>query len=119
MKYMLLIYTDENAWTDAEREHCYAESTQFTHELNSRGQYLGANPLQPVATATSVRVRDGKRLVTDGPFAETREQLGGYFLVEAKDLNEAIAIAARIPGARKGTVEVRPVMEIPGLPKLS
>jgi hypothetical protein len=118
MKYMLLIYTDEKAWTDAEREHCYAESTELTHELNSRKQYLGANPLQPVATAASVRVREGKPLVTDGPFAETREQLGGYFLVEAKDLNEAIAIAARIPGARKGTVEVRPVIEIPGLPKL-
>ncbi|MEX1230189.1 MAG: YciI family protein [Planctomycetaceae bacterium] len=116
MKYMLLIYTDENAWTDSEREHCYAESTQLTHELNDRGQYLAAAPLQPVATATSVRVRDGKRVVTDGPFAETREQLGGYFLVEAKDLNEAITIAGKIPGARKGTVEVRPVMDLAGLP---
>jgi len=116
MKYMLLIYTDEKAWTDAEREHCYAESTELTHELNAREQYLGANPLQPVATATSVRVREGKRLVTDGPFAETREQLGGYFLLEANDLNEAISIAGRIPGARKGTVEVRPVMELAGLP---
>jgi hypothetical protein len=113
---MLLIYTDEKAWTDSEREHCYAESTQLTHELHARGQYVAAAPLQPVATATSVRVREGKRVVTDGPFAETREQLGGYFLVEAKDLNEAITIAARIPGARKGTVEVRPVMEIAGLP---
>ena len=119
MKYMLLIYTPENALTDDERQHCYHESTELTHELNARGQYRGASPLQPVATATSVRVRDGKRLVTDGPFAETREQLGGYFLIEAKDLNEAIAVAARIPGARKGTVEVRPVMEIPGLPKVS
>jgi hypothetical protein len=116
MKYMLLIYSDEQAWTDAERESCYVESTQFTHELNARGQYLGANPLQSVDLATSVRVREGKLLVTDGPFAETREQLGGYFLVEAKDLNEAIAIARRIPAARKGTVEVRPVLEIPGLP---
>jgi hypothetical protein len=114
---MLLIHAAENAWTDAEREQCYIESTELTHELNARGQYLGASPLQPVATATSVRVRDGKRLVTDGPFAETREQLGGYFLVEAKDLNEAIAIAGRIPGARKGTVSVRPVMEIASLPK--
>ena len=117
MKYLLLIYTDEKAWTDAERQHCYAESTQLTHELNSRGQYLAAAPLEPVATATSVRVREGKRMVTDGPFAETREQLGGYFLVDAKDLNEAINIAGRIPGARKGTVEIRPVMEIPGLPE--
>lgn len=116
MKYMLLIYTDENAWTDSEREHCYVESTQLTHELHASGQYLGASPLLPVATATSVRVRDGKRLVTDGPFAETHEQLGGYFLIEARDLNEAINIAGRIPGARKGTVEVRPVMELPGLP---
>jgi hypothetical protein len=119
MKYMMLIYTDENSWTNEEREHCYGESTELTHELNVRGQYLGASPLQPVATATSVRVRDGKRLVTDGPFAETREQLGGYFLIDAKDLNEAIAIAARIPGARKGTVEVRPVIELNGLPEVS
>jgi hypothetical protein len=116
MKYMLLIYSDENAWSDGEREHCYEESTQLTHDLHERRQYLGASPLQPVATATSVRVREGKRVVTDGPFAETREQLGGYFLIEAQDLNEAIGIAARIPGARKGTVEVRPVMELTGLP---
>ncbi len=116
MKYLLLIYSDENAWTPTEREHCYTESTQLTHELHSRGQYLAAAPLHPVSTATSVRIRDGKRLVTDGPFAETREQLGGYFLIDAKDLDEAIAIAARIPGARKGTVEVRPVMELAGLP---
>ena len=116
MKYMLLIYSDEQAWSDAEREHCYAESTELTHELHDNGQYVSAAPLHPVSTATSVRVREGKPLVTDGPFAETREQLGGYFMVEAKDLNEAISIAGRIPGARKGTVEVRPVMEIPGLP---
>jgi len=116
MKYMLLIYSDEKAWTEDERQHCFAESTQLTHELHARGQYLGASPLQGVATATSVRVRDGKRLVTDGPFAETREQLGGFFLIEATDLNEAISIAARIPAARKGTVEVRPVVELPDLP---
>jgi hypothetical protein len=116
MKYLLLIYSDESAWTENEWEQCLAESTQLTHELNSRGQYLGASPLQPVASAASVRVRDGKRLVTDGPFAETREQLGGYFLIDAKDFNEAISIAARIPGARKGTVEVRPIVELPGLP---
>ncbi|MPZ77822.1 MAG: YciI family protein [Deltaproteobacteria bacterium] len=116
MKYMLLIYMDERAMNEAEREQCYKDSTQLTHELNARGQYLAASPLQPVATATSVRVREGKRLVTDGPFAETREQLGGYFMVDAKDLDEAIGIAARIPAARKGTVEVRPVIEIPGLP---
>lgn len=117
MKYMLLIYSAEDAWTDNERERCYAESTEVTHDLAARGQYLGASPLLPVASATSVRVREGKRIVTDGPFAETHEQLGGYFLVEAKDLNEAISIAARIPGARKGTVEVRPIMELPNLPR--
>jgi len=116
MKYMLLVYTAEKAWTDDERNHCYAESAQLCQDLESRGQYVSANPLQPVATATSVRVRNGKPVVTDGPFAETREQLGGYFMIEAKDLNEVITIAARIPGARKGTIEVRPVMEIPGLP---
>lgn len=119
MKYMLLIYTDEKAWTDDERQHCYEESAALTRELHERGQYIGASPLEPVATAMSVRIREGKQLVTDGPFAETREQLGGYFLVDAKDLNEAIAIATRIPGARKGTVEVRPVMEISGLPETS
>ena len=119
MKYMLLIYAGEKAISEADREHCYAESTELTHELNSRGQYLAAAPLQPVSTATSVRVRDGKRVVTDGPFAETREQLGGYFLIDAKDLNEAIGIAGRIPGARWGTVEIRPVFEIPGLPTKS
>jgi hypothetical protein len=116
MKYMLLIYSEENGWTDGERERCYAESTELTHDLHARGQYVSANPLQPVATATTVRVREGKPLVTDGPFAETREQLGGYFLVDAKDFNEAISIAKRIPAARKGGVEVRPVMELPGLP---
>jgi len=117
MKYMLLIYADEQAWTEAERELCYGESTELTHELKAKGQYVSASPLQPVTTATSVRVRGGKRTVTDGPFAETREQLGGYFMVEAKDLDEAIAIAGRIPGARKGTVEIRPVIELPGLPQ--
>jgi hypothetical protein len=116
MKYMLLIYLEEQALDEAERQHCYEESTQFTHQLKSNGQYLAASPLQPTSTATSVRVRDGKRVVTDGPFAETREQLGGYFLVDAKDLDEAIGIAARIPGARVGTVEIRPLLEIPGLP---
>ncbi|MCE9527731.1 MAG: YciI family protein [Planctomycetales bacterium] len=116
MKYMLLIYLGEVAMTDTEREDCYVESAQLCHDLQSKGQYVGANPLQPVTTATSVRVREGKRLVTDGPFAETREHLGGYFLVEAKDLDEAIGIAGKIPGARKGTVEIRPLMEIPGLP---
>lgn len=113
---MMLVYLDEHAMTDAERQHCYVESAQLTQELNSTGKYLGAGPLHPVATATSVRVREGKRLVTDGPFAETREQLGGYYLIEAVDLDEAIGIAERIPPARFGTVEIRPLLEISGLP---
>ncbi|NJM97144.1 MAG: YciI family protein, partial [Phormidesmis sp. RL_2_1] len=117
MKYMLLVYSDENTWSEAEREQCYAESIQLTQQLQANGQYLAASPLQPIATATSVRVRQGKQLITDGPFAETREQLGGYFLIDARDLNEAIHIAGRIPAAHKGTIEIRPVMELSGLPE--
>jgi hypothetical protein len=116
MKYMMLVYLDEQALSEQEREHCYVESAQLAQDLNSSGQYLDASPLHPVATATSVRVRDGKRVVTDGPFAETREQLGGYYLIEARDLDEALGIAERIPPARFGTVEIRPVMDIAGLP---
>jgi hypothetical protein len=117
MKYMLLIYLDEQKpLSEAERQDCYAESTSLAQELHSNGKYLSANPLHPTSMATSVRVRDGKRLVTDGPFAETREQLGGYFLIDATDLDEALTVAARIPMSRKGTVEVRPVIDIPGLP---
>ena len=112
MKYMLLIYSDENAWTQNEMEQCYTDSVQLTQELNANGQYLGASPLYSVAMATS----DGKKLVTDGPFAETREQLGGYFLIEAQNLDEAIAIATRIPSATKGTVEIRPIIELSGKP---
>lgn len=117
MKYMLLVYMNEQAMTDEERQHCYVESAQLTQDLNAKGQYVAASPLHSVATATSVRMRDGKRVVTDGPFAETREQLGGYYLIEAKDLDEAIDIAERIPPARYGTIEIRPVMEIAGLPE--
>ena len=116
MKFMLLVYMDEKALSDTEREACNVESAQLAQEIKSGGQYLSANPLHPTGLATSVRVRNGKRLVTDGPFAETREQLGGYFLIDAKDLDQAIGIAARIPMARRGTIEVRPVREIPGLP---
>jgi hypothetical protein len=116
MKYMMLIYMDENGLSETERAQCYGESAQFAVQLSKTGQYLGAGPLHPTSTATSVRVRDNKRVVTDGPFAETREQLGGYFLVDAKDLDEAIGIAERIPAGRWGTVEIRPVMEIEGLP---
>ena len=118
MKYLLLIYLREDALTDDERQHCYVESTGLAYDLQAKGQFLATSPLQPVATATCVRVREGKRLVTDGPFAETREQLGGYFLVQAKNLDEAIEIAGRIPGARVGTVEIRPVLEIPNLPEM-
>ncbi len=116
MKYLLLIYMSENAMTQPEREQCYADSTKLTWDLKEKNQYISASPLQSVATATTVRIREGKRLVTDGPFAETREQLGGYFLVDAANLDEAIHIAAKIPGARKGSVEIRPVLEIPNLP---
>ena len=116
MKYMLLIYHDEQALSETERQECYAESTQLAQQIRARGQYLAANPLHPTALATAVRVRDGQRFVTGGPFAETREQLGGYFLIDAENLDEAIGIAARIPMARKGTVEIRPVIDIPGLP---
>ncbi|MBW4505627.1 MAG: YciI family protein [Scytonematopsis contorta HA4267-MV1] len=116
MKYVLLIYSEESAFSEAEREHCYVESTQLAQELHANGQFLSTAPLHPITTATSIRVRDGKRFITDGPFAETREQLGGFFLINAKDLDEAIDIAARIPGARVGTVEIRPVIEVMGLP---
>jgi hypothetical protein len=114
---MLLVYTDENAWTESERAQCYQESTGLAHELKARGHFLSTSPLQSVSTAKSVRVRSGRCTIMDGPFAETREQLGGFFLVDVKDLDEALEIAARIPGARKGTVEVRPVLELQGLPE--
>jgi hypothetical protein len=117
MQYVLLIYLEEHAMSDTEREHCYVESAQLAQQLHVSGQYLATAPLHPVATATCVRVRDGKRLVTDGPFAETREQLGGFFLINATDLDEALSIATRIPGARVGTVEIRPVIEVVGLPE--
>jgi len=115
VKYMLLVYLDEN-WEKrplAERQEIYLGQVKVTEELQARGQYLAGSPLHPPSTATSVRVRDGKRLLTDGPFAETREQLGGYYLVDAKDLDEALSIAARIPSARFGTIEVRPLVEMP------
>ena len=112
----MLIYFDEQALSETERQACYVESTQLAYEIKASGQYLGANPLHPTAMATTVRVRDGKRFVTDGPFAETREQLGGYFLIDAQHLDEAIGIATRIPMARKGTVEIRPVIDIPDRP---
>lgn len=115
MQYMLMIYEDEKAWqamSDADRGVIFAEYGKFTEEIRAAGQYKSGAPLHPTATATSVRVRDGQRLVTDGPFAETREQLGGFYIVNAKDLDEAIAIASRIPAVRIGTIEVRPVLEM-------
>ena len=117
MRYMLLVYVDEKAMSEADREKCYVDSAQLACDLQSSGHYVAAYPLHPVATATSVRVRDGRTLVTDGPFAETREQLGGYYLITAQNLDEAIRIAARIPPAKVGTIEVRPMMEIAGLPE--
>jgi hypothetical protein len=117
MKYMLLICRDEPAWDKLavpERQQIYTETLALSEELTARGRYLGGFPLHPSSSATSIRIRDGKRLVTDGPFAETREQVGGYMVIDVDDLDEAIAVAARIPLARTGTVEIRPVRE--GLP---
>jgi hypothetical protein len=115
MKYMLLIYDDEQVWAKmgaSEQEKLFGEYMGFTESIKQSGHYISGAPLQPIATATSVRIRNDKQLVTDGPFAETQEQLGGYYLVDARDLNEAIAIAARIPSVRLGTIEIRPVMEL-------
>ncbi len=117
MRYMLLIYNAESDWhalSPEEQGKIYNEYMAYTEDIKTHGQHLAGDPLQPVATATTVRVRDGKTLTTDGPFAETKEQLGGYYMVDAKDLDEAIALAARIPGARHGSVEVRPVWELGG-----
>ena len=114
MKYMLLIYHNEESWdaiSETERGQIYAEYGKLREELVSRGKFVTGSQLQPITTATAVRVRDGKELITDGPFAETHEQLGGYFLIEADNLDEATSIAARIPSARTGTIEVRPLVE--------
>jgi hypothetical protein len=116
MKYLLLIHVNEQFWdnlSENDRQLAYAEYRQLIEQVKSSGKYVGSARLQPSSSATSVRVRDGRRLVTDGPFAETREQLGGYFLVEADTVDEAVAIAALIPAARHGTIEVRPVMDVP------
>jgi len=119
MKFMLIVHHDEEAFNKIEKEkrqQMLAESIELTHQLHAAGQYLSASPLQPAATAVMVRVREGKPFVTDGPFIETREQIAGYFLVNARNLNEAVSIASKVPGARIGTVEVRPLIEIEGLP---
>jgi hypothetical protein len=120
MRYMLLCYDDESAWAKTGKPvHMAAmqEAVQITHELHAKGQYVMASPLEPTATAISVRVRDGKLQTTDGPFVETREVLGGFYMIDVPNLDEAIAIAARHPGQRHGGVEIRPVIEIPNLPK--
>lgn len=116
MKYILLVYVTEETLNQTDRQHCYETSTQLTHDLSAQGKFVAASPLHPISTATSVRVREGKRLVTDGPFAETREQLGGFYIVNARDLDDAIEIASRIPVANIGTIEIRPILELPGLP---
>lgn len=119
MRFMMLIYLDEKSLTESERARCYRDSAAYARRLDASGKCLSVAPLQPASTATSVRTRDGKRLVTDGPFAETREQLGGFFLIDAEDHDEAVKIAQEIPAGQWGTVEVRPVLEIPGLPDSS
>ena len=119
MEYLLLIYANEagiEAMDKAEMSAVMDDFRAFTDAIVKSGNYKGSNRLQPVTTATTVRVRGGRTLTTDGPFAETREQLGGYFIVEAKDLDEAMGIAQRIPAARLGVVEIRPMIEIPNLP---
>jgi len=115
MKYLCLIYDEEKklaGMSKSEGEAFMGEYGAFTESVKASGHYLGGNPLQPVHTATTIRSRNGKLSTTDGPFAETKEQLGGYYLIEAKDLDEAIGIAARIPSAKVGTIEVRPVVEM-------
>lgn len=113
MKYMLLIYGAENSWTEDERKACMIESMGICDELEKQGKWIASSPLYSVTTATSVRVRDGMKQLTDGPFAETVEQLGGYYIIDVDNLDEAIAIAARLPPAKKGTVEIRPLFPLP------
>jgi hypothetical protein len=114
MKYLCLIYDEEKrmaAMAKTEADAFHGEYSAFTEEIRQNGQLLGGNALQPVHTATTVRVRNGRMSTTDGPFAETKEQLGGYYLIEARDLNDAIQVASRIPSARLGSIEVRPIVE--------
>ena len=116
MKYLILMYAEEGAWPPEDHKPAIEESVRICHELDAKGQYLSAHPLQPPGSATCVQVRDGKRTISDGPYAETKEHLGGYFLVDVPSLEEAIEIAARVPGSHRGTAEIRPVLEITGLP---
>jgi len=117
MRYMLLIYGEENTLDEAARVACFHETARLAHDLDAQGKFCATSPLQNTATAKSVRVREGKRIVTDGPFAETREQLGGYMIIDADSFDEAVDIAGRIPGGRWGTVEVREVVELPFVPE--
>ncbi len=110
---MFLIYSAESAWTPEEWTRCTKDSSEICRELATKGQFIAASPLHPVTTATSVRVREGKPQITDGPFAETREQLGGYYIIDVDNLDDAIGIASRLPPAKKGTVEIRPIFELP------
>lgn len=119
MKYLLLVHHNEDAFNkipEVKRKEMLTESIQLCHQLDGKGQYVHASPLQPEATGIIVRVRNAKATVTDGPFAETKEQLAGYFLIEAQDRDDAVRIAKLVPGARIGTVEVRPLRKITGLP---
>ncbi|QDV25729.1 YciI family protein [Aureliella helgolandensis] len=116
MKYMLLIYGKESNWTEDERKECMLDSMGICEELEREGKWIASSPLHSVTTATSVRVVDGQRQITDGPFAETTEQLGGYYIIDVGNLDEAIEIAARLPPAKKGTVEIRPLFPLPAPP---
>jgi len=119
MQYMLLIYLDEDALSEAERAKCYQDSAGFAQQLHTKRQYVSAAPLYPISSAKSVRVKNGRAMVTDGPFAETHEQLGGFFLIEADSIEKATEIAGQIPAGRWGTVEVRPVLQVDGLPDVA
>jgi hypothetical protein len=113
MQYLLLIYDQESDWaklSETEQGAMMKEYQEFTKNINQSGHYRAGSQLHPVSKATTVRVRNGKKLITDGPFAETKEQLGGYYLIEAKDLDDAVALAARVPSARFGSIEIRPLV---------
>jgi hypothetical protein len=117
MKYIVLMYAEEGAWPPEEHREALAESIAMCHKLHAQGQYVDAAPLQPPSTATRVRVRNGQCFVSDGPYAETKEQLGGYFLIDVNSLDEAIEIASQLPGSRRGTAEIRPLVELSGMPE--
>ncbi|QGJ68859.1 Dehydrogenase [Planctomycetales bacterium 10988] len=116
MKFMLLIYSAESSWTEEEREECMQESAAICRQLAEDGKFIDASPLHPVSMATSIRVRSGKRQITDGPFAETTEQLGGYYIIDVPTVEEAVEIAGSLPPAKKGIVEIRPIFALENLP---